>query len=101
MQASCTFIFQRADAPACLPASLLGDPVILPPLACRESCCPSLPASAGADWLPVFELPPLPAAAAEMVRHLRRLQELSLYGHRVHNLARLRRRVNMIRILVS
>jgi hypothetical protein len=34
-----------------------------------------------------------------VVRHLRKLKELSLYGHRRHNLAELSRRVNMIRIL--
>lgn len=38
---------------------------------------------------------------AELVRHLRHLREVSLYGHRRHNFARLRRSVNMIRILVS
>ncbi|KAI3424453.1 hypothetical protein D9Q98_010005 [Chlorella vulgaris] len=36
---------------------------------------------------------------AGVVRHLRKLKELSLYGHRRHNLAELSRRVNMIRIL--
>ena len=40
---------------------------------------------------------PTPAA---LVRHLTKLQELSLYGFRRHNLAAMRRQVNMIRILV-
>jgi hypothetical protein len=34
-----------------------------------------------------------------VVRHLRRLKELSLYGHRRHDLARLRRRVTVLRVL--
>ncbi|KAL4431325.1 hypothetical protein ABPG75_006581 [Micractinium tetrahymenae] len=36
---------------------------------------------------------------SELVRHLRHLREVSLYGHRRHNLSRLRRGVTMIRIL--
>ncbi|KAL4438468.1 hypothetical protein ABPG77_000116 [Micractinium sp. CCAP 211/92] len=36
---------------------------------------------------------------AGLVRHLRALREVSLYGHRRHDLAGLRRGVNMVRIL--
>ena len=36
----------------------------------------------------------------EVVRHLPALHELSLYGFRVHNLARLRRGVAVIRVMV-
>lgn len=41
---------------------------------------------------------PLPTA---LVRHLRGLKEVSLYGHRTHDFAQLRRAVNIVRIMVS
>ena len=111
MQASCTSL-KRADVvsllPSCLPLPRTAclNPRLLP---CQPApiCIPLLPplpllpASAGADWLGCLCLYCPPFGTAEVVRHLRRLQELSLYGHRRHNLARLRRGVNMIRILVG
>jgi hypothetical protein len=86
----CAVLCLRSDRLSACPhlhaVNVAAAPCSLPPLVLTGRRC--------LYWLP-------PPAAAEMVRHLRRLQELSLYGHRMHNLARLRRRVNMIRILVS
>ena len=44
-------------------------------------------------------LPPSPPTA--LVRHLPGLKEVSLYGHRTHDFAQLRRAVNIVRIMVS